>query len=91
MIGKSTLLDVLSGRLISKDLKGTLSTNGKIVDKSKFRKESAYVMQNDALFPLLTVRETLRFSAYLRIGGKTKAQKHEIVENMIKQLRLEVS
>lgn len=57
--GKSTLLDILAGRLESKDLKGKITANGSILDKKKFRKSSGYVMQSDALYPLLTVRRTL--------------------------------
>ena len=52
--GKSTLLDVLAGRIDSKHLTGTITTNGVAVDRKSFRKLSGYVMQSDALYPLLT-------------------------------------
>ena len=42
----------------------------------------ALYYQSDALFPLLTVRETFRYAAYLRIANKTIQQKHEIVGNL---------
>lgn len=87
--GKSTLLDILAGRLESKDLKGTITTNGSIIDKKKFRKSSGYVMQSDALYPLLTVRETIRYAAYLRVSGKTTEEKKEIAEATMKLLRLD--
>lgn len=87
--GKSTLLDVLSGRLESNLLKGTLTASGVPVDKRSFRKETGYVMQSDALFPLLTVRETIRYAAYLRIQNKTVQEKNETAEDIIKLLRLE--
>ena len=67
--GKSTLLDVLGCRLDTPTVHGTIYTNGSAVDKKKFRKEIGYVMQSDALFPLLTVRETIQYAAYLRIAG----------------------
>ena len=39
--GKSTLLDVLAGRLVSsRDLHGTITTNGSLMDKDSFRKQS---------------------------------------------------
>lgn len=85
--GKSTLLDVLAGRLEANTLKGTLTSNGKLVDKKAFRKESGYVMQSDALFPMLTVRETIRYAAYLRIQNKTRKEKDDIVEILISLLR----
>lgn len=46
-------------------------------------------MQSDALFPLLTVRETIRYAAYLRIQDKTTQEKNEIADSIIKLLRLE--
>ncbi len=88
--GKSTLLDVLSGRLVSNDLKGMLMTNGHpVTNKGAYRKMTGYVMQSDALFPLLTVRETMRFAAYLRVQNKTRAEKDEIAEQTIALLKLE--
>ena len=67
---------------------GSLLTNGTKVDSKSFRKESAYVMQSDALFPRLTVRETVRYAAYLRVQGKTTEQCNKIAENTIRQLKL---
>lgn len=87
--GKSTLLDVLAGRLESPTLTGSLTVNGREVDKRSFRKDTGYVMQSDALFPLLTVRETIRYAAYLRIQDKTTQEKNEIADSIIKLLRLE--
>ncbi len=52
--GKSTLLDVLAGRVVSNHLSGTISLNGVKIDRKSFRRMSGYVMQSDALFPLLT-------------------------------------
>ena len=46
-------------------------------------------MQDDALFPFLTVRKTLRFSAYLRISNKTRKEKQAIAEDVLTLLRLE--
>mmetsp|Transcript_34172 Transcript_34172/g.49668 ORF Transcript_34172/g.49668 Transcript_34172/m.49668 type:complete len:600 (+) Transcript_34172:44-1843(+) len=87
--GKSTLLDVLAGRLETSGLKGTITSNGNIIEKKNFRRETGYVMQSDALFPLLTVRETFLFAAYLRVQDKTKAEKVAAVDKIIHLLRLE--
>ncbi|GBG85744.1 hypothetical protein CBR_g40473 [Chara braunii] len=67
--GKSTLLDALAGRITASSLEGVILANGKPVDGKQFRKLSGYVMQDDALFPHLTVKETLLFSARLRLPG----------------------
>jgi ATP-binding cassette subfamily G (WHITE) protein 2 len=80
----------LSARLESQDLTGSLKTNGNTVNKIAFRKETGYVMQSDALFPLLTVRETLRFAAYLRVHNvKSREEKNKIAEETLQLLRLE--
>lgn len=66
--GKSTLLEVLAGRLAPPSPPPLVLVNGRRVEKSEFRRMSGYVTQRDTLFPLLTVRETLLFSARLRVG-----------------------
>ena len=85
--GKSTLLDILAGRLVSTRVGGSVLANGKPVLFSSFRRQSGYVMQSDALFPLLTVKETLFYAASLRIPDKTWAEKEEIVMETMKLLR----
>jgi ABC-type multidrug transport system ATPase subunit len=59
-----------------------------LVNSKAFRKESGYVMQSDALFPLLTVRETFRYAAYLRVRGKTTAERNQIADELITELKL---
>ncbi|CAK8579001.1 unnamed protein product [Lathyrus sativus] len=63
--GKSSLLEILAGKHTPQ--KGSVLLNQKPVDKSQFRKLSGYVTQKDTLFPLLTVEETMMFSARLRL------------------------
>jgi len=58
------------------------------MDKDVFRKQSGYVMQSDALFPLLTVRETIQYAASLRCIGTIK-EKNNFAENTIKLLKLD--
>ncbi|CAM6083924.1 unnamed protein product [Calypogeia fissa] len=87
--GKTTLLDALAGRIDKKSLGGSILVNGKPMD-SKFKRISGYVMQDDALFPLLTVRETLLYSARLKLRGDiTYKEKEERVEQVIQQLGLD--
>ena len=70
--GKTSLLDVISCRT-----KGTVS--GKVYynniecTKDVFQQYGTYVMQADRLLPSLTVRETLRYSALLRLPGNTSS------------------
>lgn len=63
--GKSTLLEILAGKIASDT--STVFVNKKPMDRAWFKKVSGYVTQKDTLFPLLTVEETLMFSAKLRL------------------------
>jgi ABC-type multidrug transport system ATPase subunit len=86
--GKTTLLDALAGRIEKRSLKGTILINGGKTNAS-FKRISGYVMQDDALYPMLTVRETLRYGARLRLPGSMKySDKMSRVEDMILQLGL---
>eukprot|EP00611_Tribonema_gayanum_P021967 TRINITY_DN4329_c0_g6_i1.p1 TRINITY_DN4329_c0_g6~~TRINITY_DN4329_c0_g6_i1.p1 ORF type:complete len:608 (-),score=224.94 TRINITY_DN4329_c0_g6_i1:68-1891(-) len=85
--GKSTLLDILATRIPQSSVDGEYLMNDQPVS-STFKRVSGYVMQDDALYPLLTVRETLQYAALLRIPGLGRAQKKEVVEETIKALKL---
>ncbi|CAM6018336.1 unnamed protein product [Sphagnum balticum] len=67
---KTTLLDTLAGRIDRSSMQGAILVNGKLMDDN-FKRLSGYVMQDDMLFPLLTPRETLLFSARLRLASST--------------------
>ncbi|KAM0052444.1 putative ABC transporter, AAA+ ATPase domain, ABC-2 type transporter [Helianthus debilis subsp. tardiflorus] len=64
--GKSSLLEILAGKLTPQT--ASIYVNGRPVDKIRFKKISGYVTQRDTLFPLLTVEETLVFTAKLRLN-----------------------
>lgn len=87
--GKSTLLDVLAGR-ISKgsDLQGEVLVNGVAVKRKALKGTVAYVMQDDALQGVLTVRENLLYSARLRLGHLTDEEQHQRVAEVIDELGL---
>ncbi|XP_038989423.1 ABC transporter G family member 5-like [Phoenix dactylifera] len=86
--GKSTLLEILAGKLTPPSPQ-TILINRKVVDKSDLRKISGYVTQKDTLYPLLTVRETLMFSARLRLGGSLPpSQLSSRVESLLRELGL---
>ncbi|KAG0611831.1 hypothetical protein M758_7G168200 [Ceratodon purpureus] len=87
--GKSTLIDALAQRIDKKSLDGSITLNGQKVDPELLRNISAYVMQDDLLFPMLTVKETLMFAANVRLpASHGKEAKVERVNSMIRQLGL---
>ncbi|XP_051152163.1 ABC transporter G family member 10 [Andrographis paniculata] len=67
--GKTTLLEILAGKIPLGEVSGEVLVNGCPVRRGMFRRLSGYVTQDDALFPLLTVEETLTYSALLRMRG----------------------
>ncbi|KAJ5468057.1 ABC-2 type transporter [Penicillium sp. IBT 31633x] len=86
--GKTSLLNLMANRMSLSRTKssGTTTFNGNH-DITHVR--SAYVMQEDVLIPTLTVRETLRYSADLRLPPPTTpAERHAIVEQVILELGL---
>mmetsp|Transcript_103244 Transcript_103244/g.296340 ORF Transcript_103244/g.296340 Transcript_103244/m.296340 type:complete len:677 (+) Transcript_103244:59-2089(+) len=68
--GKSTLLNVLAGRQLNNHvfrIDGDLRVNGRSVEPWRLRPQVAYVMQKDEFFATETPRETILFSARLRL------------------------
>eukprot|EP01026_Neomeris_dumetosa_P038348 TRINITY_DN31254_c0_g1_i4.p1 TRINITY_DN31254_c0_g1~~TRINITY_DN31254_c0_g1_i4.p1 ORF type:complete len:166 (-),score=23.14 TRINITY_DN31254_c0_g1_i4:23-520(-) len=87
--GKTTLLDTLAGRLASSaSSTGKIYLNGKESDLSYGK--TAYVTQDDVLTGTLTVRETINFSALLRLPPSLSYEhKQRLVDRTIKELGLE--
>ncbi|KAA6413350.1 MAG: hypothetical protein FRX48_03096 [Lasallia pustulata] len=86
--GKTCFLDAISHRIHDSQFKtsGGISFNGNTKLSSV---RSAYVVQEDALLPTLTVRETLQYAADLRLLPPfTMAERHNIVEEVILELGL---
>ncbi|KAI0202926.1 P-loop containing nucleoside triphosphate hydrolase protein [Astrocystis sublimbata] len=86
--GKTTLLNTIAERVFSTRLSKTGTAqfnNSQSLDSIRH----AYVMQQDVLLPTLTVRETLRYAADLRLPPPTTAdQRAQIVEDVILELGL---
>ncbi|GMH05591.1 hypothetical protein Nepgr_007431 [Nepenthes gracilis] len=85
--GKTTLIEILAAKIPPCKITGKVLINNLPLDPKCFRRLSGYVTQDDELFPLLTVEETLMYSALLRLpgGGKEAAFR---VSQLIKELGL---
>ncbi|KAI1849617.1 hypothetical protein JX266_004566 [Neoarthrinium moseri] len=93
--GKTSLLNAMAQRLNSSVgtrylPSGKLTFNGAVPSDSVTRSVVSYVCQDDdALLPSLTVRETLRFAAGLRLPSfLTKEQKNERAEEVLLKMGL---
>lgn len=95
--GKTSLLNLISGRLSSNLLTQYTSSgeiylnNYKISDYHMIRHVCSYVVQeDDHLLSALTVRETLRYAARLRLSKSsfTVKEQHAIVDDIILKMGL---
>ncbi|KAK6148231.1 hypothetical protein DH2020_019143 [Rehmannia glutinosa] len=87
--GKSTFLDALAGRIAQGSLEGSVRIDGKQVTTSYMKMISSYVMQDDQLFPMLTVFETFMFAAEVRLSPSiSTAEKKKRVIELVDQLGL---
>ncbi|KAI0375499.1 hypothetical protein BV20DRAFT_1073696 [Pilatotrama ljubarskyi] len=87
--GKTTCLDVLAQRKNIGVVSGTLLLDGKPLGID-FARNTAYAEQMDVHEGSATVREAMRFSAYLRQPPEvSKEEKDQYVEDMIEVLELQ--
>ena len=87
--GKTTCLDVLAQRKNIGVVSGTLLLDGKPLGVD-FARNTAYAEQMDVHEGTATVREAMRFSAYLRQPPEvSKEEKDQYVEEMIEVLELQ--
>jgi ABC-type multidrug transport system ATPase subunit/ABC-type multidrug transport system permease subunit len=88
------LLNILSARFPIGDaafcrLSGSIYLNGKPRDEERFRKVSAYVLQDDNMYAHLTVYETLMLSAHFFLSSAVNDEsKADMVMKIITELGL---
>lgn len=90
--GKTTLVKILSGALLASS--GELEINGRKLAVGEFSREIAgkvgFVPQDDIVHNELSVRETMLFSASLRLRSDCAAnEKHEIIDRVLYELELQ--
>ncbi|XP_045159980.2 ATP-binding cassette sub-family G member 5-like [Mercenaria mercenaria] len=86
--GKTSLLDVISCRS-SGAVSGQVCFNNVRCTRDVVQQHATYVMQADRLLPNLTVRETLRYTARLKLPGNIKTNDIEQkVSKVIQQMGL---
>ena len=91
--GKTTLMDVIAMRKESGTVTGEVRLNGFEQERISFLRSSGYVEQFDVQSPELTVRETVAFSARLRLDSshpdlKEDEDKLRFVDSILKLLEL---
>ncbi|KAG2197666.1 hypothetical protein INT47_002373 [Mucor saturninus] len=87
--GKTTLLDVLAKRKTIGKIEGRIYMNGEPIGPD-FERSTGYCEQMDVHNPNATVREALKFSAYLRQPPTVpKEEKDDYVEQIIRLMEME--
>lgn len=75
--GKTSLLDIISSRS-NGSVCGKVYYNNYMCTAEVIKQYAAYVMQADRLLHNLTVRETIRYAAYLRLPGRMNGTEIDI-------------
>jgi len=87
--GKTTLLNVLAQRITS-NVTGEILINGEAVPGSRLKRRMAYVLQDDIFFPNLTVRDTITYTAYLKLSKTLSLEeKRQRVDDILTELGLQ--
>ena len=86
--GKSTLLDLLANRKLTGIWSGEILVNS-YPRSPWFKREIAYVIQDDIHIPILTVEETIRYAAWTRMPeGTTTESREKRVEQLLEMMSL---
>ncbi|KAK9040737.1 hypothetical protein V6N11_015877 [Hibiscus sabdariffa] len=84
--GKTTLMDVLSGRKTSGYIEGEIRIGGHPKVQQTYARVSAYCEQTDIHSPMITVEESVMYSAWLRLP--TEIDKHKRLEFVAEVLQM---
>ncbi|XP_037042712.1 ATP-binding cassette sub-family G member 4-like [Bradysia coprophila] len=86
--GKSTLMDILAG-YTTHNVNGQITINGQERNLKRFRRQTAYIMQDHNLHSFITVMEAMHFSANLKIGSEmTQAEKKLRIRQILEAIGL---
>ncbi|KAJ6794307.1 ABC transporter G family member 41-like isoform X1 [Iris pallida] len=87
--GKTTLMDVLCGRKTGGIIEGDIRIGGYPKVQETFARISGYCEQNDIHSPQITVKESVQFSAWLRLPSQIDQQTQaEFVKEVIEMVEL---
>ncbi|WOL00752.1 hypothetical protein Cni_G09465 [Canna indica] len=88
--GKTTLMDVLAGRKTGGYIEGDIRITGYPKNQETFARISGYCEQNDIHSPQVTVRESLIYSAFLRLSKEVSdEEKLKFVDEVMELVELD--
>ncbi|XP_059629360.1 ABC transporter G family member 41-like [Cornus florida] len=88
--GKTTLMDVLSGRKTGGVIEGDIRIGGHPKVQDTYARISGYCEQTDINSPQITIEESVTFSAWLRLPSHIdRRTKSEFVADVLQMIELE--
>ncbi|GLT42699.1 hypothetical protein SLA2020_166850 [Shorea laevis] len=88
--GKTTLMDVLCGRKTGGYIEGEIKIGGYPKVQETFARISGYCEQTDIHSPQLTIEESVRYSAWLRLSMQLDKQKRlDFVAEVLQMIELD--
>ncbi|KDO58224.1 hypothetical protein CISIN_1g000524mg [Citrus sinensis] len=84
--GKTTLMDVLSGRKTGGYITGNITISGYPKKQETFARISGYCEQNDIHSPFVTVYESLLYSAWLRLPPEVDSETRKMFIEEVMEL-----
>ncbi|WJX84454.1 hypothetical protein P8452_67030 [Trifolium repens] len=84
--GKTTLMDVLSGRYTGGYINGSITISGYPKTKESLARICGYCEQNDIHSPYVTVYESLLFSAWLRLSAEITTETRKMFVEEVMEL-----
>ncbi|ONK78765.1 uncharacterized protein A4U43_C02F22180 [Asparagus officinalis] len=88
--GKTTLMDVLSGRKTGGTIEGEIRIGGYPKVQETFARISGYCEQNDIHSPQVTVEESVVYSAWLRLPSQIdQTSRSEFVNEVLETIELD--
>ena len=88
--GKTTLMDVLAGRKTGGYIEGDIRISGFTKKQETFARVAGYCEQTDIHSPQVTVRESLIYSAFLRLPEEVSKEQKMVRSSIINQAVLSI-
>ncbi|CAK9145272.1 unnamed protein product [Ilex paraguariensis] len=90
--GKTTLMDVLSGRKTGGVIEGDIRIGGYPKVQHTYARISGYCEQNDMHSPQITIEESVMYSAWLRLPSQIdRSTKSEFVAEVLQMIELDIN